>query len=187
MVSTPFFHSHCFNATKVALTSSITLMPKRIQSPSCSSHALPSPLHAHLQQPLPCTAPIQEEFLTAQLHFHLEPFLQKEEALVSCRTWPRAQWCLCKRPPEEGTLVFHKPEMSCKLGEPHAKGSALCDTKESQPDHLDEGNTDPVIRDLNIISASVAYCKLFCNLSDYVWYLDSVSKRQIEGYGKGPW
>lgn len=29
--------------------------------------------------------------------------------------------------------------------------------------HLDEGNTDQIIRDLNIISASVEYCKLFCN------------------------
>lgn len=54
----PFFHSHCFHMAKIALMSSIILMPKRIKSRSCSSPALPSPLHPHLKQLLPCVAQI---------------------------------------------------------------------------------------------------------------------------------
>lgn len=174
MVSTPFFHTHCFHITKAVLTSSITLMPERIKSPSCSS-ALPSPLHPCVKQPLPCVGPVQEEFLTGHLHLHLAifcgHFLQGEEALVSWRIWPRAQWSLFKSHPVEGTVWFSQNQ-KCPANSvcPMLKGGRkeAKDSKGSHPDRSDEGNIYLMISDLNIISASAASCKLFCNLPDNV-------------------
>lgn len=184
MVSTPFFHSHCFHVTKAALTSSINLMPERTKSPSGSSPALSS---SSLSQTTTSLCSLSTRGIPPwPSSSSFRPFsvlLQGEEALVSWRIWPRAPWCLFKRHPVEGTVCFPSNQ-KCPANSvcPMLKALHPNDSKESHPDHSDEGNIYPVISDLNIISALAASCKLFCNLPHSVWYLDSVCKWQIEGW-----
>lgn len=101
---------------------------------------------------------------------------------MSWRTWLRARRCLFKRHPVEGTVWF-SPNQKCPANSvcPLLKALHPSDSKESHPDHSDEGYIYPVIGDSNIISASAASSKLFCNLPHSARYLDSVCKQQTEG------
>lgn len=157
-------------------------MLEAIKSPSCSSPGLPSPLHPHVDQPLLCVASVQEEFLIG--HLHLGHFLWPFSSGVGGPSELKnlTQWCLFERHPVEETVWF-SPNQKCPANSVCSmlKAQHPSDSKESHPDHSDDGNIYPVISDLNIIYIISASCKLFCNLPDSFWYLDSVCKWQIEG------